>query len=157
MKNIEELSQARQQALDHFIVQNALLNDLCAVLGLNLDVLDDLVTLLDTDQGAQFAEALAAGLLNADDLVVIVTAAGGEYQLDAGSLLYDLFENLMNLVGAGGDTAGTGANQDSAIIFLDCFAGRDCCLSQFFRSLNHQPLPLNSAMSAIAFSGVMEG
>ena len=155
--NILLLALLVQQTLDDLITADALLKNLSAVIGLHLNILDDLVTLLDTDQGAQFTEALAAGLLNADDLLVIVTAAGGEYQLHIGSSLHDLLENFMDLIGAGGDTAGTGANQNPAIVLLDLRAGRFCRPDQFFSSFHHQPLPLSSAMTASAFSGVMEG
>ena len=47
------------------------------------------------------------GKFDADYLLVVVTAAGGENQLHTGGVLDDVFKDLMDLVGAGGDTAGT--------------------------------------------------
>ncbi len=43
----------------------------------------------------------------------------------------------MDLVGAGGNAAGAGADQDPAIIMLDLLTGSRLGLYQFFSSLNH--------------------
>ena len=65
-----------QQPLDCFVAEDRFFHDIFTVFRLHFDVLDDLVTLLNTDQGAQFAEALAAGLLDTDGLFFVITAAG---------------------------------------------------------------------------------
>ena len=67
----------------------------------------------------------------------MLTAAGGEYQLHALGLIHQLAEKLVNSMGAGGNTAGAGANQDPAVIVLDVLAGRALGLSQFLNRLNH--------------------
>ena len=66
-----------------------------------------------------------------------MAAAGGEHQLHTIGLLDEIGENFMNFVGAGGDTAGAGADQNPAIILLDLLAGSFLGLGQFFNSLNH--------------------
>ena len=155
--DVSGLALVVQQPLDDLVAQDTLLKDLLAVLGLHLDILDGFSVLLDADQGAQLTEALAAGLLDADYLLVVVTAAGGEHELHAGGVLDDILKDLMDLVGAGGDTAGAGADQNTAAVAIDLRAGSFRSPDQFFSSFNHQPLPLSSAMTASAFSGVMEG
>ena len=135
--NISFVALLVEQPLDDLVANNALFQNFLAVVGLNLDVLDDLAALLDADQGAQLTEALAAGLLDAYSLVVVVAAAWGEHQLHTGSLLNQFRENFVNLIGAGGDTAGAGADQNPAIIELDLLAGGSLGLHQFFSSLNH--------------------
>ena len=67
----------------------------------------------------------------------MLAAAGGEYQLHALGLIHQLAEKLVNSMGAGGNAAGAGANQDPAVIVLDVLAGRALGLSQFLNRLNH--------------------
>ena len=155
--NVDLFALLVEQALDDLVAQNALFHDLGAVLGLNLYVLNDLVALLDTHQRAKLAESLTARLLDADDRLAVVAAAGREHQLDAGGLLYQIFKQLMDLMGAGRDTAGAGADQNPAGIALNLQLRLNAGLIQFFTSSDHQPFPLNSAINANAFSGVMEG
>ena len=139
------------------VTQDALFKNLCAVVGLHLDVLGHLIALLDPNQGAQLAEALAAGFLNANQLFVLGFIVGSELQFHIGGFLHQGLENFVNLVGTGGNTAGTGADQDTAVITIQVRKSSLAHLNQLFNVLNHQPLPLNSAINASAFSGVMEG
>ena len=146
-----------QQALDHFITDHGLFDDGFAVLGLNLYILDNLITLLDTDQGSQLTEALAAGLFHANSLLIMMAAAGRKYQLHAVGVLYQLLKDLMDLVGAGSNTAGAGTNQNPAVIIRQVGGCLRTHLGQFRVIFDHHALPLSSAISARALSGFMEG
>ena len=126
-----------QQPLDDLVPHYGLFDNFFAVLGLDLNVLDDLVTLLNTDQGAQFAEALAAGLLNANSVLFVMAAARRKYQFYAGGLFYQIFKDLMDLIGTGGNTAGAGANQDPAIIGIQLCNSSFSCLREFIHIVNH--------------------
>ena len=146
-----------KEPLQNLVSQNALFKNLGTVVGLNLDVLGHLIALLDPHQGAQLAEALAAGLLDTNQLLVLGFIVGSKLQLDIGGFLHQGPENFMNLIGTGGNTAGAGADQDTAVITIQVRKSSLAHLNQLFNVLNHQPLPLNSAINASAFSGVMEG
>ena len=126
-----------EQPLNDLVADDALFQDLLAVVRLNLDILNDPAVLLNPHQGAQLAEALAAGFLYAYRLALMLAAAGGEYQLHALGLIHQLAEKLVNSMGAGGNTAGAGANQNPAVIVLDVLAGRALGLGQFLNRLNH--------------------
>ena len=126
-----------EQPLNDLVADDALFQNFLAVVRLNLDILNDPAVLLNPHQGAQLAEALAAGFLYAYRLALMLTAAGGEYQLHALGLIHQFAEKLVNSMGAGGNTAGTGANQDPAVIVFDVLAGRALGLSQFLNRLNH--------------------
>ena len=145
-----------QQPLDHIAAQNGLFIDFLAVLRLDLHVLDHLVAFLDTHQRAKLTEALAAGLFHAD-IGPVMVIMGREDQIDFRVIRNQIFQQLVDLIRTGGNTAGTGANQHAAIVAVQFRNGFFPFTGQIFNILDHQPLPLNSAISARAFSGVMAG
>ena len=83
--NIAVLLVVVQQTFNNIVTNNRVFNDFLAVIHLNLDVLDNLVTLLDSDQRSQLAEALAACLLYAHMLFIFVM--GGKLQRNTGLVI----------------------------------------------------------------------
>ena len=100
-------------------------------------ILNDLVALLNPDQGAKFTEALTAGFLDTNRSLLMMAAAGREHQLHAGGFSHQIFKNFMNSVGTGGNTAGTGANQNPAVIGSQLRSGSFSCLGEFLVIANH--------------------
>ena len=100
--------QTVHQAVDDLAAQNGLFQDLVAVLGLDVDVHN--AHGLDVDQGAHLAEAVAAAHLDVQALflVGVVLEADVHRQVPAFALGPEVF---IDLHGAAGDAAGTGADQ----------------------------------------------
>ena len=100
--------QTVHQAVDDLAAQNGLFQDLVAVLGLDVDVHD--AHGLDVDQGTHLAEAVAAAHLDVQALflVGVVLEADVHRQIPAFALGPEVF---IDLHGAAGDAAGTGADQ----------------------------------------------
>ena len=96
------------QAVDNFAAQKGALYDLVAVLGLYPDIHD--AQGLDVDQAAHFAEAMAAAHFNVEALFLL--AVVGKAHIDAEAPLLALVaEIFIDLHGAAGDAAGTGADK----------------------------------------------
>lgn len=111
--------QTVHQAVDDLAAQNGLFQDLVAVLGLDVDVHN--AHGLDVDQGAHLAEAVAAAHLDVQALflVGVVLEADVHRQIPAFALGPEVF---IDLHGAAGDAAGTGADQHGGGL-LGCGAG----------------------------------
>ena len=142
--------------IQDLVAQDAALKDLLAVLFLDTDQLDDLVAFLDTDQGAQLTDALTAGALDTDGMGVGVV--GLEFHGYIGIIPGDIHHFVVDLLGTGGNTAGTGADQNAAGIIINGGLGGSAQLLQGFSSLNFQfPSPLSFSTSSTTDSGVIRG
>ena len=143
-------------ALDGLVAENAALKQLLAVVQAHLDALDDLVALLDPDQGAQLADALTAGALDAHRVLAFGMMA--EFHGDVGAVPGDFQEFFIDLLGAGGDTAGAGADQNPTFAILDGLPGRGAeRLQGLSRFDSHTPSPLSLSISSSTASGVIRG
>ncbi len=89
---------------------------------MHMDVLDGTVAHLNTDQRTEFADTAAAGLLDGEVLAALHLRGGmraglvaAEFNGQAGDILSDFFKFGVDFRGTGSDTAGTGADKDTAV------------------------------------------
>ena len=143
---------AVEQAVYHFAVLDRLFNDLVAVLHMDVGVED--VQGLDTHQGADLAKAVAAALFQVDAVGLLLQLHGhGDAPLFA-----ILFQILVNIQRAVGDTAGTGTHQDGDPLLLLRQGGLGPALKDmegFSCQARHYASPSFSSVSGTAASGAV--
>ena len=145
------------QALDELAAEDGLLDDLLHVADLTLRVQPALR--LDAHQRAHLAKAVAAGLFQADGVGVVL--GQGHLARDA-QLVHALFELVVDVQVAAGDTARAAADED--LTFFRVARGhvvglQGAELLQGFDSLTHYApsFARSSSMRSTALSGVMAG
>ena len=145
------------EALDELPAEDGLLNDLLHVADLALGVQPALG--LDAHQRSHLAKAVAAGLFQADGVVVVL--GQGDLAGDA-ELIHALFELMIDVQVAAGDTARAAADKDLPLFRLACghvLGLQRAELLQGFDSLTHYApsFARSSSIRSAAFSGVMDG
>ena len=145
------------QALDELAAEDGLLDDLLHVADLALRVQPALR--LDAHQRAHLAKAVAAGLLQADGIGMVL--GQGHLARDA-QLVHALFELMIDVQVAAGDTARAAADEDLALFRVargHVVGLQGAELLQGFDSLTHYApsFSRSSSMRSTALSGVMAG
>ena len=147
------------QAVDHLAAEDGSLDDLVAVLGLDVDVHD--AHRLDMHERAHLAEAVAAAHLDVEALLLVVVVVQADVDLQTAAFAL-LAEVVVDMHGTAGDAAGTGADQDGGHLrahleIVLCAAAHG---GEFFTGQLHALCPSFariSSSSAIAASGAILG